>query len=323
VRLYSLIRSEILILFRLDVGEAAFSKLGLENGKVDQTHKTSKKQTQLDPAVVNLLLSFIYAETARTRSTVLLPGCPVLEADTVKSYLNQLMPFTNVKVLTAALKPPRSEPEELLSWICSTYGNDIVPASGNLFIASMPKTVHQFVLVKPTPVLQTRFDAALAKRSTSCVLYHGTPLKHLHSIMCNGFWPAADRRFGKGVFMAENPETSYYYAGKDQYDEWEDDLWVTDPKWENDSEQGNDSEWRYSPFQSFGVLLGCGVAGHGRLVEDDEPDVHVIKHLSSVMIRYIFLLSPEDLNMDGRRLPPKGSVLRPEMLAGFAAIRAM
>lgn len=91
----------------------------------------------------------------------------------------------------------------LLTWLCSTHGGMFVPATGDLYIEGLPESVHQFVLAKPCEALETRFNEEFAGAGSSIVLSHGTPMKSLQSIIVNGFQPAADTIFGKGLFMAE------------------------------------------------------------------------------------------------------------------------
>lgn len=275
----------------------------------------------IDTAVVNLILISIYAETSRSNSTILLPNHPIDGKDertrtlAVLHYLRNLPVLGNPQQLDAALRV-ESESARLLAWICSTYGTNYIPATNDLLIPSMPKDVHQFVLKKPCTRLQARFERRMMKFNPrkSIVLWHGTDMRFLRAIIVNGFIPASDERFGKGVFMAEAPRTSYFYAFKRQGLNY-DGTYIGYGNSKNQT-----PVWKEAPFQNYGVLLGCEAAGEGRITIDRDSlsdKVHVLTDLGSVMVRYIFLLPPSAYS--GRPVkphPPRSSV-NSDMLKAF------
>ncbi|KAE8452256.1 hypothetical protein EG329_000956 [Mollisiaceae sp. DMI_Dod_QoI] len=116
-------------------------------------------------------------------------------------------------------------------------------------------------------------------KNTSILLFHGTCLKHLQSILREGFRAAFDTSRGKGLFMAENPGLSHQYA-------------IHASGFYRKAEVG----WKYDPYKSFGMLLGCEVTGKGRQVHGDGAGILVITTLDSIMIRYIFLLPVDEMS---------------------------
>ncbi|RDW88154.1 hypothetical protein BP6252_00186 [Coleophoma cylindrospora] len=276
---------ETLIRAELATAEAVLAKLELNASRASEEalpHYT----------VVNLLLATTYAETVRSGDTTLLPDCPFPTAQALRNCLNRLQCFATAEALAQSMLLPESDMHgRLLHWVCAQFGQQIEPASGSFHIAGMPGDVQQFVLTRPTPALQARFmNAKVGANGRSCVLYHGTPLSNLRSIISTGFLPAYDVSHGRGLFLAADPQISYYYA-------------TSRPVME---------EWRNTPFAGLGAILGCEVSGDGRPIS---PNIHCVNVLSSVMVRYIFLVTP------GRyvQLPDGSSLLEP-MRAGISAI---
>ncbi|RDW95268.1 hypothetical protein BP5796_01031 [Coleophoma crateriformis] len=276
---------ETLIRAELETAEAVLAKLELNASRASEEalpHYT----------VVNLLLATTFAETVRSGNTTLLPNCPFATAQALRNCLNRLQCFATAQALAQSMSLPESDIHgRLLHWLCAQFGQQIEPASGSFHITGMPRDVQQFVLTQPTAALQARFmNAKLGANGRSCVLYHGTPLSNLRSIISTGFIPAYDVSHGRGLFLAEDPSISYWYA-------------TMRPVME---------EWRNTPFASFGAILGCEVSGNGRPIS---PHIHCVNVLSSVMVRYIFLVTP------GRQMQlPGGSTLLEAMRAGISAI---
>lgn len=182
----------------------------------------------------------------------------------------------------------------MFSWICNTYGSLISIPSQDFTVRGIAKKVGQFVLVEPNEVRHEYFLKKMQENSSeSILLFHGTPISSLLSILENGFRPSIDTRWGFGNFMAEEPRLSSHFAYKGSW-----------------GPSGDTSS-------GWGVLLGCQVPGVGRPVADISntlpSGVHVIKDMNSIAIRYIFLLPPPAV-LDH---VPKRACIRAQMMKAF------
>lgn len=225
-----------------------------------------------DPQVMNLLVTIVYASIGHA-SLRNLPDCP-FNSLVVRDILDKLPTFTTAYDTFYSNDHITCEKGRvLLNWICENYGSMIKLAPSHLTIPQFPTTVQQYIVQKPPR--HGDFSRALkAENGQSTLLFHGTNLRYLVSILQNGFKSSYDHRFGKGNFMAEEPATSCRYAN--------DDCYYRKPRY----------WWRNSPVKG-GVLLGCQVAGKGEpvpLYAGEEPGVHVVTDLSSIEIRYIFVV---------------------------------
>ncbi|KAL3423077.1 hypothetical protein PVAG01_04824 [Phlyctema vagabunda] len=257
----------------------------------------------LSRIALNLLLDSIYSEVCYNKDIALLPGCPLTDPEEVLEYINGLKAFDGTGDFEPELQDAFDDDTDLLSWICSTYGNMILPAVGELLLPDLPDYVHQFVVAGPDPQAKTRFNRAKAKAGGSRALFHGTAMPFLHSILCNGFFPSNDTTFGKGVFMAEDANHSVSHTfGRG----------LSFP------------QWKHTPFSCYRVVLGCEVAGSGRSVIDNSEtgNVHVIRYMPSVIVRYIFLIDPEWTSSSGANFTG-GQAFENIMLAAFGKINAI
>jgi hypothetical protein len=203
----------------------------------------------------------VFAGQTIAATTNLLDGHPA-SAQTLHARLSAIPQLHSTEDLKNALKPPSTPVGEMPTWICSKFGESIIPAAGDLRIALMP-AAHQFIIAKHVPTLQKSFDKHFkAQKSKPMVLFHGTSIQALLSIIRNGFYSADDDKFGQGIFMSEDPEVSTEYA------------------------MGHaGSGWGNSPYDDLYVLLGCEVAGKGRPIEDGEYNgTHVINKLDSAIL---------------------------------------
>jgi hypothetical protein len=240
-------------------------------------------------------------EIAQSGNLKLLPGCPAKTAGAARQHLDAFTKFKTTNDVTAVLKGASSPAKALVSWICSTLGQDLVRATGDLEISGFPDSVHQFIVVKPVPALQGPFDAHMKTDSPrSIVLFHGTPLANLRSILSTGF------RGARGLWMAAEPAISYGYAAKACYG----------------IPNSSIIEWTGGPYPNsqVGALLGCEVSGKGRPLGHG---IHVILNLKSIMVRYIFLLPFGDGRecVDYSKAPAR-AVVEPAIRAAFTKIRS-
>jgi hypothetical protein len=109
----------------------------------------------------------------------------------------------------------------------------------------------------------------------STMVWHGTPIPNVHSILRGGFKVSVDGY----VWSAEDAVISYDYSFK--YAVWQDSVTRT---------------WKNSPYKGWGVLFVFEAAGGGQRVSYWGPNYFacVMKEPDSILVRYIFLLFPKE-----------------------------
>lgn len=120
------------------------------------------------------------------------------------------------------------------------------------------------------------------------ILFHGTRLHFLHSILQTGLNPSKE-----GLWMAEQPGDSFPYAsgelgGRDTYEPRE--------------------SWTNSPYKAWGVLLVCAVDGTGEPRPDWEG-VHAISDVGRIMVKYVLVIPDDVLSMLPSQQPTRKQVL--------------
>ena len=250
-----------------------------------------------DPTVVGLLLAMVYA-SAKSGNLALLPGCPVPDATTITGLLDRLPLKTEflVEKLTQTFKLLDGSTANLLSWTCCSYRGFLVSATGQLRVPNLPAGTHQFVLANATPELEKAFAAHRAgpKQSPSRILFHGTSLDRLYPILCQGLRVCSGTPLarhgaarGKGIYMADEPLTSWQYAASNAT-----------------------LNWRKSIYKNTRVLLGCEFLG----TSQGSGGIHVITDPSTLMVRYLFLFPTGST-------APLAAHMTPAMISGIASLR--
>jgi hypothetical protein len=254
-----------------------------------------------DPATVDLLLAMVYA-TACAGDLTLLPGCPITVPNTLKEIINALPPISqlqqvdSLEAIVSSLDHVRgagSQTAQLLAWVCTSYRGFLSSATDSLKIPSLPGS-HQFVLANAAPNLEISFAAKVGRGPTR-VVFHGTTLDRLHSILSQGLKELSGttlqrhgHSYGKGIYVASDPATAWGYATHSA------------------------SSWTGSNFSNFRILLGCELAGTWAAASGN---IHVITDPSCLMVRYIFLL-PNHAAM------PLVQHVTPAMSSVFASLRS-
>lgn len=104
-----------------------------------------------DPAVVDLLLTSIYA-TASSGSLTLVPDCPIKAAGIAKEILNSLPGIANLQETDSLeaivsslgnIQGSGNRTSQLLSWACRSYGGFLTSANDNLKI---PRYISSFYI---------------------------------------------------------------------------------------------------------------------------------------------------------------------------------
>jgi hypothetical protein len=253
-----------------------------------------------DPAAVDLLLTMVFAAATLSNRLELLPGCPFNSTATVLQVLNKLpsmVALQNCKHFDSTITALGPQAVQLLTWVCTCYKGFLTSATGSLKIPSMPPGTHQFILANASPEKESSFLAHINRDPTTRLLFHGTSPDRLFAILCQGLqiksntplqtWGAAD---GAGIYMAEEPKTSWEYTNR---------IRLT----------GN---WPKSTLSNFRVLLGCENAGPAA----GGSRMHVIRDPSTVMVRYIFLIPASTPTM------PIRNHLDSAMLSVFRGLRS-
>ncbi|KAF2243191.1 hypothetical protein BU26DRAFT_492985 [Trematosphaeria pertusa] len=254
-------------------------------------------ELRTDTFAVDMILTTVYA-AAMSGRTELLPGCPISNTTTVTAILNALPNLNTLRVATnisATLQACHQQAEKLLVWACTHFRGFIATASGICKIPGMPAGTHQFILANASPRLESDFAAKLPRFNPQTkVLFHGTSLDRLQSILVQGLkiysGTALQRTgaaHGKGIYMAEEPATSFSYSPAAV-------------------------SWRNSGLNNMRLLLGCEVVGNGRSVSSG---IHVITDEKTVMVRYIFLLTNSSY-------APNANHITPAMGSAMTALRS-
>lgn len=164
------------------------------------------------PAVMNLLISTIFADIAKLETVLAedLPDCPCKKEKEVAKLLNTVGPFKTQGQLSRTFDNPESDADNLLVYFASRYGTDILPAEGYLKIPGFQNELMQFVIVKPRLSMQEAWEKEFAKESKkSNMFFHGTGYPNFQSILRNGFCACMT---GAGVYLAAAPSASNAYA---------------------------------------------------------------------------------------------------------------
>jgi len=188
-----------------------FENTGMEAANQPEILDTiaSRQAALFHPHTLNLLLTVIYSYVARS-GTGALSDCPYNSNDMLK-LLNQLPAFTSQSDLRSHLLAPRTKAQSLLLWLCTKYGNTF---SVGTAIPGFSDSVSQLTIsaqVNPERHLQFLIEMQ-KKKGKSTLLFHGTALDNLFSILSSGFSASSDQTLGIGVFMGAEPKTAYKYA---------------------------------------------------------------------------------------------------------------
>lgn len=128
------------------------------------------------------------------------------------------------------------------------------------------------------------------------MVWHGTSIDHVRSILREGFWRSNDGR----IWSAEDAAISYYYSFR----------WAS-----------YNPTWQGSPYRNRGALLGCEVAGGGVKVEyGPGPVVRIIENPSCIIARYVLLLPPSEYVAQNQA--PVRATVETTMVAAFKKLRS-
>lgn len=230
-------------------------------------------ELRTDPFALDLLLTSIFCAT-KTAHAQLLPNCPITPIPIVSSILNNLPALSIIRDAvypSTILRKYHLSAEHLLLYASTMFRGFLTSATDNAKIPGFPPGTHQFVLASAAPELEKSFAAQieLEPQRATRILFHGTSLDRLPSILAQGLkihsggaLQRTGAAHGAGIYMAEEPATSFSYAPAAV-------------------------SWKNSGLSNMRLLLGCEVVGAGASVGNG---IHVIKDERRVMVRYVFLL---------------------------------
>ncbi|KAF7917889.1 uncharacterized protein EAE98_009917 [Botrytis deweyae] len=266
---------------------------------------------KLNSQVIDLLLSSVYADAIlRGGYPISFPGSPQLITldDFTEGFPENFANMGSKRKIAETLK---KAPEclKLVKHLSENYGGYLIPANGKLKISGFPASVHQFVVVQAPKHSSGTSPKPNDEKTGPMVLFHGTSLSYLPSILLSGLEAKSEELYGKvsTLFMAEEPASSYFYVKRRVIESlWEPDL-----------------------YSECGVLLACELSRTRKPDWDYEthPDgdvkigrpqpIHIFgpEDTRFIKVRYVFIL-PDDVASD-YLLAPTLSTLKPSMLKAF------
>ncbi|KAF1917829.1 hypothetical protein BDU57DRAFT_514297 [Ampelomyces quisqualis] len=254
-------------------------------------------EIRTDIYAVDAMLTGVHAAAMSGRME-LLPSCPIRSTEAVKAILNalpSLRVISHAVNISAVLRSYHKDAEKLISWACVHHRGYIATATGLCKVPTMPPGTHQFVFANSSPRLESDFVSKLSGPASkkTIVLFHGTTLDRLPAILAQGLriysgthLQRTGAAHGKGIYLAEEPATSYTYSPAIV-------------------------SWRNSGLSNMRLLFGCEVLGMGRSVT---KGIHLITDEKAVMVRYVFFLP------GGAQVPIANHIV-PAMSSGMSALR--
>ncbi|KAL6718153.1 Poly [ADP-ribose] polymerase 6 [Lecanora helva] len=173
-----------------------------------------------------------------------------------------------------------------LTWVCSSYEGFLTPVNDKYRIHGFGNC-PQFLLANAPLKAEQRFAKHFhAAKGRSFVLFHGTKLSRLHSILRTGLQVCSGTSLethgaggGAGIYLSPEPEFSSMYAIQFP--------WGGSPAWKN------------SAFADHGALLACEVVASASEIPKKArsssenpllaPEI-IIKDPARVIVRYVILV---------------------------------
>ncbi|CAK7224350.1 hypothetical protein SBRCBS47491_005519 [Sporothrix bragantina] len=274
----------------------------------------------IDPPVLDFLLGCLYAAAKDTsglqllstdcpfdksRLVTILDSFPALPADDTKTPFDLLNKIRSSGYLA-------NEREQVLAWMSKWFRGCMLSAPQGKRLSIM-SDVQQFLLFNSTPECEKAFEethnthnlssAALSSR-TGDVVFHGSQTSRVWKVLTEGLRNMSNTRYmahgavnGPGIYMADEPSTSFSYSGT------------------------FNTTWSKSAFRGKKVLLGCELikmdpfaplpAGAKR----PPAGTHIVTDEARVLVRYVFIC-PATYSMPPARHIDTG------MKSTFASLRS-
>jgi hypothetical protein len=227
----------------------------------------------VDPMAIDLLLTSIFAAVADANHGQLLAGCPV-QFTRVQMVINSIPPLSQLQTATdlrtalAGADIYAKEREDLLSWMCLNFRGFLLSAPTGFVVPSMPGTI-QFILPNSHHEHEQVFNAQPGAQNSSGIIFHGTPMTRLWSILSGGLKVMSNSPLmihgashGSGVYCGEEPSASLGYSNS------------------------NGQSWTNSALRNYKPLLGCQLAGYTA----SSRGYHVVADANRLIVRYVFMV---------------------------------
>lgn len=257
-----------------------------------------------DPLAVDMILTMIHNSITSGFHNIL-PNCPFDQTTclTILHSLPKMEAIQRSKYLWATIKDWQDgKSEQFLTWAICSFRGFLSTATGNLRIPSLPPGTLQFILANAAPTKESTFASELRNNAQqSQVMFHGTTLDRLYLIMHQGLkimsgtpLQAYGAAYGTGIYLAQEPATSWAYA-------------------KTPTVKVN---WSNSVIKNERVLLGCEMSAPRSVGVVGAGGIHVVPTEASVMVRYIFVVPSETVTM------PISGHIAPAMMSVYTSLRS-
>eukprot|EP01083_Nonionella_stella_P307058 1077784_1 len=188
----------------------------------------------------------------------------------------------------------------LLRWMVVTNRSHLVPLrTKQERFDGLPSCV-QFKFVSYTPEREYRMQQ-LSKKNNDCgtiYAWHGSPMGNWHNILRNGLKNMSNTKhmrngaaFGRGIYLAPDSGTSYWYCEPSRSDTWPLSMFNRSD-WYGRGLTTNTAKNAKHTGHGLYTLALCEILNHPKL-KPPEP-YYVVPTESWVMIRYLFVFNTMD-----------------------------
>ncbi|EPE07986.1 uba ts-n domain containing protein [Ophiostoma piceae UAMH 11346] len=246
----------------------------------------------VDGPVLDFLLGCVYS-AARDSSGLQLLGsdcpydkakmCTVLDTFPALPADDNTTPFDLLNKIRTASSILVREREQVLAWMSKWFRGCMLSAPPGKRLSIM-SDVEQFLLYNSTPECEKAFyDTVQASGSRSVaktgnVVFHGSPPARMWKVLTEGLRNMSNTRYmahgavnGPGIYLADEPVTSFNYSG-----------------------QFNNT-WSKSAYRGKKVLMGCELLEQNPNAplpagaKKPPAGTHIVTDESRVLVRYVFI----------------------------------
>eukprot|EP00483_Globobulimina_turgida_P004622 UN04631 len=181
----------------------------------------------------------------------------------------------------------------LLRWIVVTNRSYLQPLRNRLNKFDALPSCFQFKFISYSPEREYMFKQLSVKNNNCGYRYawHGSPMSNWHSILRNGLKNMSNTKhmkngaaFGRGIYLAPNSGTSYWYSEPSKSDTWPLSMFNKSDYYGRNLKNNNG--------HGLYCLALCEILNHPKL-KSPEP-YYVVPTESWVMIRYLFVFNTVD-----------------------------
>lgn len=243
----------------------------------------------------------------KNRLVTILDSFPALPADETKTPFDLLNKIRSSPYLS-------HEREQVLAWMSKWFRGCMLSAPQGKRLSIM-SDVEQFLLFNSTPECEKAFEdcvntrgasssAHLAPARTGDVVFHGSQTSRMWKVLTEGLRNMSNTRYmahgavnGPGIYLADEPSTSFGYSG------------------------ALNNTWSKSAFRNKKVLLGCELIKNDPFAplppgtKKPPSGTHIVTDESRVLVRYVFICP------NGYSLPPARHI-ETGMRSTFASLRS-